>query len=607
MLTSTRADGYLPLRSYAVLGDMRGAALVGADGAVDWLAVPVLDAPPICASLLDPAEGGSIELCPIVPFEVTRRYVDDTLVLETTFTTAEGTVRVTDALNRGAAGELPWAELARRVDVEAGEVPMRWSVRPGHGLCGIRPWCHQVDAQVRMLVGDRQASVVTEGVGPAVFGDHGIEGHFVARVGGPALLAVVATDAGPLYVPTPVEVLARIDATAETWRRWSGQITYDGAWRDIVVRSALTLKALTVAPSSAIAGAATTSLPEKVGGERNFDYRYAWIRDSSFAIDAMARLGLSEEVHSSLSWLLRAVAQMSPDLRVFYALDGDVASADMRAADAPGYRGSAPVHVGNAAAGQTQLGCFGDLIDAVWRYVGNGGCLDPADGAMIAALADRTCDLWRSPDAGLWELGDPQPYTISKIGCWVALDRALHLADAGQLTSLHQGRWHAERAAIRSWIDAHCWSATKRAYTFYAGTDDLDAAVLLAARTGYCAGDDPRLHTTIDAIASELRAGGADTPLLYRYSGQEGKEGTFTACACWMVEALTHAGRLDEATARLEALVGLANDVGLYSEEIDPAGDELLGNIPQTLSHLAVIGAATALSEARAKAHQPVA
>jgi len=243
------------------------------------------------------------------------------------------------------------------------------------------------------------------------------------------------------------------------------------------------------------------------------------------------------------------------------------------------------VHVGNAAAGQTQLGCFGDLLDAVWRYVGNGGCLDPADGAMIVALADRTCDLWRSPDAGLWELGDVQPYTISKIGCWVALDRALRLAEAGQLASVHQGRWHAERAAIRSWIDTYCWSATKRAYTFYAGTDDLDAAVLLAARTGYCDGDDPLLHTTIDAIASELCAPGADSPLLYRYSGQEGKEGTFTACACWIVEALIHAGRLDEAAARLDRL---ANDVGLYTEEMDPAGGELLGNIPQTLSHLAI-------------------
>ncbi len=458
-----------------------------------------------------------------------------------------------------------------------------------------------------MLVGERQVVVITDGLGPPVVDGGGAHGQFLAGGARPGLLAVVTTEGEPVRVPAPAEVLARIDATAATWKRWSDQISYGGPWRDIVVRSGLTIKALTVAPSGAIAGAATTSLPEKVGGERNFDYRYSWIRDSSFAIDSMARLGLSEEVHASLVWLLHAAAQQAPDLRVFYSLDGAVTSADMRAADVAGYQGSNPVNIGNSAANQTQLGCFGDLLDAVWRYVDNGGRLDAATGAMIAALADRTCDLWRSPDAGIWELGDVEAYTISKIGCWVALDRALRLAGAGQLTSLHEDRWRTERDAIRSWTDDHCWSTTKGSYTFYAGTDDLDAAVLLAARTGYCGGSDPRLHTTIDAIAAELGtpggsgvADGGQGPLLYRYSGQKGKEGTFTACACWMVEALTHAGRIDEATRRFELIVQRANDVGLYSEEIDASTGEMVGNIPQTLSHLAIIGAATALAAASA-------
>ncbi len=363
----------------------------------------------------------------------------------------------------------------------------------------------------------------------------------------------------------------------------------------MVVRSALTIKALTLGTTGAIVGAATTSLPEKVGGKRNFDYRFAWIRDASFALDSMSRLGLSEEVHGSLSWLLSAVAQDSPDLRVFYALDGSVVGAEMIDVDAPGYQGSRPVHVGNSAASQTQLGCFGDLLDAVWRHVQSGGRLDAATATMVGSLADRVWDLWPTPDAGLWELGATEQYTISKIGCWVALDRALRLAGAGQLTSPSLDRWRAERDEIREWIDTRCWSETRRSYTFYAGTDDLDAAVLLAARTGYCVPDDPRLSTTIDAIRAELAAEG---PLLFRYSGQEGKEGAFLACSCWLVEALVHAGRTGEAAELLAGVVERANDVGLYTEEMDPDSGDLLGNIPQTLSHLAVIGAATALAQA---------
>ncbi|MGI8506766.1 MAG: glycoside hydrolase family 15 protein [Solirubrobacteraceae bacterium] len=590
-----RTDGYAPLGAYAVLGDMRGAALVATDGAIDWLALPVMDAPPVCAALLDPAAGGSVELTPTVPFRVARRYLGATMVLETTFITDGGTVRVTDCLNRGAAGELPWSELARRIEADEGDVPMRWSVRPGHGLAAIRPWCHLRNGQVRILVGDRLLAVVSDGLGEPALDSGGVGGEFVAQRDRPGLLAVVASEGEPLHVPSGGEIDARIDATAAAWRGWSEQITYRGPWAETVVRSALTLKALTVAPGGAIAAAATTSLPEQVGGKRNFDYRFAWIRDASFAIDAMNRLGLGEEVHASLTWLLDAVAQEAPDLRVFYALDGSVVSAEMHAADAPGYRESKPVNIGNSAADQTQLGCFGDLLDAILRYVQGGGTLDAATSDLVGALADRVCELWRSPDAGLWELGDAEPYTISKIACWVALDRALRLADANQITNLHADRWRSEREQIRSWIEANCWSENKHAYTFYAGTDDLDAAVLLAARTGYCEGTDPRLHATIDAIATELGAGEA---LLYRYSGQADKEGAFLACSCWMVEALAHAGLREEATKWFEQIVHHANDVGLYTEEIDPGSRDLLGNLPQTLSHLAVIGAATAIEQA---------
>ena len=591
-------NGFAPLRAYALLGDLRAVALVATDGAIDWFALPTMDAPPVCAALLDPAHGGSITLAPTVPYQVSRRYLAETMVLETTFTTAGGTVRVTDALNLGALGRLPWTELARVIEVDSGQVPMAWAVRPGHRLsAGTRPWAYLQDNTPLLLVGDQHLAVVTQGIGEASLDGHGIEGNMVLRAGQLGLLAVVATDAEPLRVPAAEEITDRVHRSIGTWRQWAKLVSYQGPWRDIVMRSALVLKALTLQPTGAICGAATTSLPEKIGSKRNFDYRFAWIRDASFALDAMAGLGLSEEVHAGVSWLLDTVAQEVPELRVFYALSGQPVSAEMQQVHGvPGYQDSEPVHVGNSAASQLQLGAYGDLFGAIWRYTTHGGRLDAATGTMVGQMADRVCDIWRRADAGLWELGDPQHYTSSKIGCWTALDRAVRLAQAGQLTSPHVPRWRLEREAIRSWTHQHCWSSAKQAFTFYADTEDLDAAVLLAARTGFCSADDPRLHTTIDAIRGELTAAG---PLLYRYSGQQDKEGAFLACSCWLVEALVHAGRAQEAEKLFEGFVERANDVGLYTEEMDPDSGELLGNFPQALTHLAVIGAATTLASAQ--------
>jgi len=589
-----RDNGYLALGSYGFLADGHAGALVAADGSVDWFARPTLDAPPVCAALLDPAEGGAIALAPTVDCEVTQRYIDDTMVLETTFRAEGGTVVVTDALTVGAAGRLPWTELARRVEVCSGELPMCWQVRPGHRLGTARPWVRRRNGVPVVEAGDVQLAVLTDGVGTAQVADQTAGAQFVARRGERGLLAVIATGREPLRLPQAAEIQARIELTMQWWRRWSTNISYHGPHSDAVRRSALTLKALTLAPYDGIVAALTTSLPEKVGGQRNFDYRFGWVRDASFALDAMTRLGLSEEVHAALSWLLRAVEHTAPDVRALYTLSGEPAPAEMTSrSDLPGYRGSSPVNLGNSAASQTQLGGFGDLMDAAWRYTTHDGYLDAASAASLAALADRTCDLWRGPDAGLWELGSNAHYTSSKIGCWVALDRAARLAEAGQLTSPHVDRWEVERDAVRSWIERHCWSPAKQAFTFYAGTDELDAAVLLAARTGFLAGDDPRLSSTIDAIRAEL---GVKGPLLYRYSGMARQEGAFLACTFWLIEALAHAGRLDEAAGLLDEVIAYA---GLYTEEVDPKTGELRGNLPQALTHLALIGAATALAEAR--------
>lgn len=589
-----RTDGFAPIGAYALLGDLRATALVAQDGAVDWLALPTMDSPPVCAALLDPARGGSIKLAPTAPFTVARRYLPGTMVLETTFTTDSGTLRLTDALTFGALGTLPWTELARIVEVGDGEVEVEWEVGPGHCLsAGRSPWAHTAQETPMLLVGDYHLAIVADGLGEWTAQDGRICGQATMTAGNSGLLGILGTAGEPVQVAAPDTIRERVTHTVETWRHWSEMASYDGPGEELVERSALVLKALTLKSTGAIGGAATTSLPEQPGGSRNFDYRFSWIRDGAFSLDAMSRLDRCEELHAGVSWLLGAVAHEAPALRVFYALSGEPVAAEMTQVDnVPGYRGSLPVNVGNGAASQTQLGAYGHLLDAVSHYTHRGGIIPAETGSMLAGIADHVCDIWRTPDAGLWELGSPEQYTSSKLGCWVALDRAVRLAEHDQVVSPHTARWRAEREHIRAWIDEHCWSTARQAYCFYAGSDELDAAVLLMARFGYAEPADPRLASTIDAITAELGAGDG---LFYRYSGQEPKEGAFLACSGWMVEALVHVGRDDEAGELFTRFISHANDVGLLTEEIDPASGELLGNMPQALSHLAVINAATAL------------
>ena len=350
----------------------------------------------------------------------------------------------------------------------------------------------------------------------------------------------------------------------------------------------MALKLLLAEDTGAIAAAATTSLPERIGGEKNWDYRFAWVRDTSFTLDAFINLGLHEEVQRSVAWLVDAIGRNGPGLPVFYTLGGQVARAQADLT-APGYAHSRPVRAGNRAADQSQLGIYGDLFDTIWRYCEQGHVLDACTARLLADLADQCCDTWRNPDAGLWELTQREHYTISKIGCWVALDRAARLAQKGQITDVRSARWHEEAEHIRTWIDTNCWSEAKCSYTFFDGTEELDAAVLLAARTGFNRGD--RLRTSITAIREELGAG----PLVYRYTGANLEEGAFVACTFWMVEALALTRQCDEATELMHQATELVNEVGLLAEEIDVGSRSFLGNFPQGLSHLALINAAFTL------------
>ncbi len=589
-----RAGGYAPIRDYAVIGNKRTAALVALDGTIDWLCLPTLGAPSVFGALLDRRRGGRFALAPAVDFEVLRRYVPDTNVLETTFSTAAGTVRVTDALSRPIARPLLWNQVIRRIDGVSGEVPLRWSVEPrfDYGTATGRPDRRQ---GVPLLVHGRNVIAVQScGAGDAVQDGHDIHGEFTARAGDVAVLALGGFCDEPLALSRAEHLLASLDSSCERWRRWMTGIEYDGPWAEAVRRSALALDLLADDESGAIAAAVTMGLPERIGGPRNYDYRYAWLRDANLTLEAMLAVGARDQVHVSLGWLLRTIRRTHPRLRPMYQLDGEPKLPD-EALALEGYRGSRPVLLGNGAQDQLQLGNFGDVFDMTYQYVRDGHALAPEEGRRLAEIADFLCRTWLHPEASIWELPDQRAYTQGKLACWIALDRALALADRGELPAEGAAGWRRERDRIGRFVDEHCWSHARQAYARSAGSDELDAAVLLAGRVSWLREQPERFGATIDVIRRELGAGG---PLLYRYSGMERHEGAFLACSFWLADALARAGRVDEAAETMDQLVAMGNDVGLFSEEIDPATGEFLGNLPQALTHLALVNAAYAIEHA---------
>lgn len=592
-----RTDGHLPLRDYAALGDGRTVALVGRDGAVDWLAFPALDSPTVFAAVLDADAGGRCTLEPEEPCTVARRYLPGGNVLETVFTTAHGAVRVTDALCLPDRTLAPGTELLRRVDGLSGDVPMAWRVEPcfRYGTAATR--ITRRGGVPVAVCGTDALAVRSWDAGEPVCSARSISGRMRVSAGSSALLALCLAHQEPLVLPARSQCEARLERTAETWRAWTRDRRYDGPWRDIVLRSALALKLLVHAPSGAVAAAATSSLPEEIGGERNWDYRFSWVRDSAFTLNAFLRLGCAPEAQAYFWWLMHASQLTHPRLRVLYRLDGGAHTPE-RTLPLAGYRGSTPVRIGNGAAAQLQLDTYGELVQTAWLFAGATGGLDRDIGRRIAGMADLVCRVWRRPDAGIWEVrSEPLHFTQSKMMCWVALDRAADLAARGLVPGRNVGRWRREMAEIRRFVDDECVADGEHgpAYVRAAATRELDAAVLLGVLHGYDDPGSPRVTATIDAVRHELGSG----PFVHRYTGSDGlpgTEGAFLPCSFWLAEALALTGRRDEAAALFGELTGLANDVGLYAEEIDPETGAFLGNLPQALTHLALINAATAIA-----------
>lgn len=590
---ASRTDGYLPIEDYAIVGDGRTLALVGVDGSIDWMCLPDLDAPSVFGALLDPPEGGSFSLAPAVSFEVTRSYIVDTNVLQTEFSTDHGVVRVTDGVTVDNAQDAPWRELVRRVEGISGAVPMRWLVRPrfGYGQDATAP-VHKAGQFIYRHSGLQLGLKSWDAGDPQLRGTD-LEAEFKIVGGRRATLALLASQGMALPSPDRQAVERRLDSTVQLWKDWVGHCSYDGPWQAAVRRSLLAIRLLADGRTGAIAAAGTTSLPEAVGGKRNYDYRFGWVRDLSFTVEALLRVGMEELSHASLEWLLGAVRRTHPRIDPVYSLTGNVVRSQ-HTLPLPGYRASRPVNVGNQAGSQLQLGGFGDLVEAVCRYAQTGPVLAPETGERVADNLDLLCAIWPNQDAGMWELDEYAQYATSKISCWTAFSRLLDLVEMGQAPARHVPRWEAERDRVRDFIETQLWSEQRGTYVMKVGGDMLDCGVLLAARRGYGDPAGPRMNGTIDAIKSELHAGG---PLYFRYSGMQEQENAFLACSFWMAEALTLARRGDEAAEVIDGMVSLANDVGLYTEEMEPDSHAMRGNFPQALTHLALINAAAIYGE----------
>jgi GH15 family glucan-1,4-alpha-glucosidase len=607
------SSGSLPIGEYAMLSDCSSAALVGTDGSIDWLCLPRFDSPAVFSRLLDP-DAGHFSIAPTAPYTVTRAYVPGTLVVETTFTSDDGVVRLTDALafppgQRGHdLGKDAPHELLRSVEGLAGEVELRLELapRPEYGL--VHPLFRQTDDGGRTFGGP--SPIVMRAGAPVVVERSSMAGTFTVAAGeelGFAMRWTPAEMADPTAT-SPAEVRARIDDVVAGWKSWEAEHDiYEGPNRDLVRFSARVLKGLTYRPTGAIVAAATTSLPEDVGGERNWDYRYAWIRDASLTMEALYIGACSDEAVDFASFMTSSAGGghgIDHSLQIMYGIGGEHDLSERELPHLRGWRDSTPVRVGNGAWNQTQLDVYGELLNVIALYREQLGELHPEIQHFAAQLADAAAANWMRKDAGMWEMrGEPRHHLSSKVLCWTALDRAVQLAPhLGEYAKAEA--WAAERDRIREAVLERGWSEKRQAYAQSFDSDELDAAQLLMPLVGFLPATDPRMRSTIDAIADELTEDG----LVLRYrnveglnaDGLTGEEGTFVICSFWLVSCLAQAGEVDRAQALFDQLTGYASDVGLLAEEIDTRNDELLGNVPQAFSHIGLIIAASHLDRARA-------
>jgi len=605
--------GYQPIENYGLIGDLHTVALVGMDGSIDWLCFPTFDSPSVFAALLDDKKGGFFRISSSVDDVTCRQfYWPDTNVLVTRFFSADGVGEITDSMPVDEPG--PWHgqhQLVRHVTVARGSMHFRTECRPAFNYARDQ---HKVEicpdgvsfhSPTFSLGLSASVSLKEDGAG--------VVAEFTLEEGQSAIFLLqeipAGTGCGRPLSEKEAEVL--FEHTVRYWHRWIARSNYTGRWREMVRRSALVLKLLTYGPSGAIVAAPTCSLPESVGGSRNWDYRYTWIRDAAFTLYGFLRIGFTQEAAKFMEWLEARCHELEPEgsLQIMYGIDGRHTLTEETLDHLEGYRGSGPVRIGNGAYNQLQLDIYGELMDSVYLYNKYGSPITYDLWRELRRLLTWVCEHWEQPDEGVWEVrGGQQHFVYSKLMCWVALDSGLRLADKRSFPADRE-RWRKTRDAIYEQILSKGWSMNRQAFVQYYGSQALDAANLIMPLVFFMSPSDPRMLKTLDAINQPPRKGGlVSNSLVYRYNvsegvdGLQGDEGTFNMCTFWLVEALTRAGRFDrrrleEARLMFEKMLGYANHLGLYAEETGFRG-EALGNFPQAFTHLALISAAFNLDRA---------
>ena len=600
---------YLPIEDYGLIGNMHTAALVGRDGSIDWMCLPHFDSPSVFARILDQHHGGYFRIAPTAP-QVTRKqvYWPETNILITRFLLGDGVVEVIDympvGLKRGQPG---FRQVIRRVEAIRGSVPIRVECYPAFNYARDK---HQVELTERGAVFRSPGLSIELDTKVPLEVKHdrgGVEASLSLHQGECAIFALRQLDEKHVGAPVRTEELEKdlFARTVEYWHRWLSKCTYAGRWREQVYRSALLLKVLTFEPTGALVASPTCSLPEAMGGARNWDYRYTWMRDAAFSLYGLLRVGITEEAGQFMHWLEQRCHERKPDggLQIMYGLHGEQQLTEQTLDHLEGYGGSRPVRIGNGAFRQLQLDIYGELMDSVYLYNKHGEPISWDFWVELSELLDWVCDNWRQKDEGIWETrGGPQHFVYSKLMCWVALDRGLRLAEKRSFPAKHS-KWLQTRDDIYLDIMSNGWSPTRHAFVQHYGSEALDASNLIMPLVFFMAPNDPRMIQTIDAICKDPTEGGLlSNSLVYRYNtrqyfdGVGGEEGTFNMCTFWLVEALTRAGRmdrkkLDQARLVFEKMLGYANHLGLYAEQTGSHG-EALGNFPQAFTHLSLISAA---------------
>jgi GH15 family glucan-1,4-alpha-glucosidase len=604
---------YQPIDSYAIIGDMRSAALVNINGSIDWLCVPRFDAPSVFAAILDDQKGGFFQICPADGSSGKQFYWPDTNVLVTRFLQPRAAAELVDFMPAGEGSRFATAhrQVIRRITAVRGRVDLRMTCKPAFNYARDRHQVALVEDGAEFHSAKAHLGLATSV--PLRVEDDAVVAEFSLAAGETAtfvLRELGSEESAGLHLSDD-EAEAAFRETVAYWRQWLSRSTYKGRWREMVHRSALALKLLTYEPTGAIVAAPTCSLPEGIGGERNWDYRYTWLRDSAFTVFALLRLGFTQEATKFAAFLHDVCARPNPDgsLQIMYGIDGRHDLSEEVLDHLDGYMGSRPVRIGNGAYNQLQLDIYGELMDAIYLFnkhvqpIGQDGWL------AISRLVDWVCDNWQRKDAGIWEMrGGPQEFLYSRLMCWVAIDRALRIAQKRSFPA-DQARWAGVRDTIYREIMDKGWNEKLGAFVQHYGSDTLDAANLMMILTFFLSPADRRTTSFLNAVLQPPGEGGlVSNSLVYRYNvdqtvdGLRGTEGTFNICTFWLVDALTHAGRfdrrlLDEARLMFERMLGFANHVGLYAEETGPSG-EGLGNFPQAFTHLALISAAMNLDRA---------